>query len=260
MAQLLQQCGVRQFDPRVAGQLLAVMRRHVREALGSAAYLASHAGRGSMSAADVEEASRLSLDAFLSRSLPSNRATRRLAQAINKEPLPPIRPVPTEAAAVTLANEGLAVGKGGGSSADALEKFKKTVPQLRTGVNFDLVPRDEIKAVALGKRKVGGGGAGGDEALPTKRRKGSGAGSVSFGWEWGGNGWEGAGGGGEGREDERRDQRTRETGRDERREQNGREEKRGERSACSKLHRRMETSRSRPPRTSSTSAKVPQAL
>ena len=68
VAQLLQQCGVRQFDPRVAGQLLAVMRRHVRETLGSAAYLASHAGRVQVSASDVEEASRLSLDAFLSRS------------------------------------------------------------------------------------------------------------------------------------------------------------------------------------------------
>ena len=78
MAQLLKQCGVRQFDPRVAGQLLAVMRRHVREALGSAAYLASHSGRGYISAVDVEEASRLSLDAFLSRSESSS--SRRLAR------------------------------------------------------------------------------------------------------------------------------------------------------------------------------------
>ena len=109
----------------------------------------------------------------ISKGLPSVRATRRLAHAINKEALPPVRPIPTEAAAVTLAKEGSSAMKDA-STSEKLKEFKASISHLRSGLNFDLVPREEVKTAALGKRKVGGVGVGvggGDEALPNKRRK-----------------------------------------------------------------------------------------
>ena len=90
-----------------------------------------------------------------------------------------MRPIPTEAAAVTLAKEGSSA-MNGATASEKLEGFKATISHLRSGLNFDLVPREEVKTAALGKRRVGGEGdgdgvGGGDEALPSKRRKTGGA-------------------------------------------------------------------------------------
>ena len=103
-----------------------------------------------------------------------------MAQEINKVPLPPIRPVPTEAATVTLAKEGATT-----NALKDLTEFKKTIPGLRTGLNFNLVPREDTEAETIGKRKFGEAGNGtsqkGEEALPMKRRKkDSGAESTVF--------------------------------------------------------------------------------